>query len=56
VGGYCRQVTPWKVYVNGQPYSGDPAALVLRKHQEIAVVIGTPPKKIPSSYKFPPGL
>jgi hypothetical protein len=56
VGGYCRQVTPWKVYVNGQPYSGHPAALVLRKHQEIAFVIGTPPKKIPSSYKFPPGL
>jgi hypothetical protein len=56
VGGYCRQVTPWTVYVNGRPYSGDPAALVLREHQEIAFVIGTPPKKIPSSYKFPPGL
>jgi hypothetical protein len=56
VGGYCRQVTPWIVYVNGQPYSGDPAALVLREHQEIAFVIGTPPKKIPSSYKFPGGL
>jgi hypothetical protein len=56
VGGYCRQVTPWTVYVNGQPYSGDPAALVLREHQEIAFVIGTPPKKIPSSYKFAPGL
>jgi hypothetical protein len=49
-------VTPWTVYVNGQPYSGDPAALVLREHQEIAFVIGTPPKKIPSSYKFPSGL
>jgi hypothetical protein len=56
VGGYCRQVTPWTVYVNGRPYSGDPAALVLREHQEIAFVIGTPPKKIPSSYKFPGGL
>jgi hypothetical protein len=56
VGGYCRQVTPWTVYVNGQPYSGDPAALVLREHQEIAFVIGTPPKKIPPSYKFPGGL
>jgi hypothetical protein len=56
VGGYCRQVTPWTVYVNGRPYSGDPAALVLREHQEIAFVIGTPPKKIPSSYKFAPGL
>lgn len=56
VGGYCRQVTPWTVYVNGKPYSGDPAALVLREHQEIAFVIGKPPKKIPSSYKFAPGL
>jgi hypothetical protein len=55
VGGYCRQVTPWTVHVNGQPYSGDPAALVLKPHQEIAFVIGTPPKSIPRSYKFPPG-
>jgi hypothetical protein len=55
VGGYCRQVTPWTVYVNGRQYSGDPAALVLKPHQEIAFVIGTPPKNIPRSYKFPPG-
>jgi hypothetical protein len=56
VGGYCGQVTPWRVYVNGQLYTGDPAALELKEHQEIAFVIGTPPRKIPSSYKFPPGL
>ena len=56
VGGYCRKVTPWSVYVNGQSYSGDPGALVLKEHQEIVFVIGTPPKKIPSSYKFPGGL
>jgi hypothetical protein len=56
VGGYCRNVTPWSVYVNGQSYSGDPSALVLKEHQEIVFVIGTPPKKIPSSYKFPVGL
>jgi len=56
VGGYCRQVTPWTVYVNGQSYSGDPAALELKPHQEIAFVIGTPPRKIPRSYKFPGGL
>jgi hypothetical protein len=54
VGGYCRQVTPWTVYVNGRPYSGDPARLDLKSHQEIAFVIGTPPKQIPRSYKFPP--
>jgi hypothetical protein len=56
VGGYCRQVTPWTMYVNGQSYSGDPRALVLREHQEIVFVIGTPPRKIPSKYKFPGGL
>jgi len=56
VGGYCRELTPWTVYVNGQAYTGNPAALVLTEHQEIAFVIGTAPKKIPSSYKFPPGL
>jgi hypothetical protein len=56
VGGYCKQVTPWTVYVNGQTSAGDPAAIVLQEHQEIAFVIGTPPKQIPSTYKFPPGL
>ena len=56
IGGYCDPLTPWTVYVNGQPYTGDPAELVLREHQEIAFVVGTPPKKIPSSYKFPAGL
>jgi hypothetical protein len=56
VGGYCDPLTPWTVYVNGQPYTGDPGELVLREHQEIAFVIGAPPKKIPSSYKFPAGL
>jgi hypothetical protein len=49
-------VTPWAVYVNGQTSAGDPAAIVLREHQEIAVVIGTPPKQIPSTYNFPAGL
>jgi len=56
IGGYCDPLTPWTVYVNGQPYTGNPAELVLGEHQEIAFVIGTPPKKIPSSYKFPAGL
>jgi hypothetical protein len=54
VGGYCQEVTPWKVYVDGQEYTGNPAELVLKSHQEIAFVIGTPPKAIPRDYKFPP--
>ena len=54
VGGYCQEVTPWRVYVDGQEYAGNPAELVLKSHQEIAFVIGTPPKTIPRKYKFPP--
>ena len=38
------------VFVNGKPYTGDPAALVLKNLHEIAIAIGTPPSKIPSSY------
>ncbi len=56
VGGYCKELTPWRLYVNGAQYLGDPRALELKPHLEIAFVIGTPPAKIPSSYKFPAGL
>ena len=56
VGGYCKELTPWRLYVDGKPYQGDPRALELKAHQEIAIVIGTPPKAIPSKYKFPAGL
>src|ERR1051326_3006589 len=40
IGGYCRPKSPWKLYVNGAPYSGDPSKIVLIKHQEFAFVIG----------------
>ena len=52
IGGYCRPKTPWKLYINGAPYSGDPSKVVLIKHQEFAFVIGKPPKKIPTNYAF----
>jgi len=52
VGGYCKPKTPWTLYVNGRRYSGDPTKLELQKHQELALVIGTPPRKIPSTYAF----
>jgi hypothetical protein len=39
-------------YVNGVRHIGNPAKLVLENHQEIAIVVGTPPAKIPSSYDF----
>jgi hypothetical protein len=52
IGGYCRPKTPWKLYINGAPYSGDPSKVILIKHQQFAFVIGKPPKKIPTSYAF----
>lgn len=42
-----------KVYVNGQI---DDFSHILVTHDEIAVVIGTPPATIPSSYNFPAAL
>jgi hypothetical protein len=56
VGGYGKQLTPWRMYVNGKLYTGDPSRIPLREHEEYAVVIGTPPKKIPSTFKWPKGL
>jgi hypothetical protein len=60
LGGYCagggRQL---RVYVNGQPYRGDPTTLALAPHQELVVAYGTPaqlPSPVASSYPFPPGL
>jgi hypothetical protein len=52
VGGYCAP--DWKVafYVDGKPYTGDPAKIALTDHKEIAVVIGTPPSTIPSAGDF----
>jgi hypothetical protein len=56
IGGYCKQLTPWRVYLNGRLYTGDPSRIPLRKHDEYAIVIGTPPKKVPSKFKWPQGL
>jgi len=53
VGGYCKPGTI-RLYVNGKRYSGDPRAIQLTDHKEIAIVIGTPPKTIPSKGKFGP--
>jgi hypothetical protein len=52
VGGYCGDV---KWYLDGKQQAGNPANLVLEPHQQIAIVVGKPPAKIPSSYAFSPG-
>ncbi|MEV4757034.1 hypothetical protein AB0J86_18245 [Micromonospora sp. NPDC049559] len=46
-----------QAYVNGKPYAGDPAGIVLHAHDEVAIVYGTPAQQAnpPSSYAFPDG-
>jgi aspartate-semialdehyde dehydrogenase len=45
---------PIAAHVNGAPVDGDPAAVVLAPHQEIAVSAGSP-VPVPSTYSFPAG-
>jgi hypothetical protein len=48
VGTYCDP-KPVAFYVNGKPYAADPEAIELTDGKEIAIVIGTPPAKIPKT-------
>ena len=45
------------VAVDGSPFTGDPATIVLRSHQEIAIWYGpvNAAPRLPSSYTFPQG-
>jgi hypothetical protein len=54
VGSLCSPPNDFTVYVNGAkiPATADPAKLVLEDHDEIAIVYGTPPSKIPSSFDW----
>jgi hypothetical protein len=47
VGGYCGRV---RFFVNGKPYRGDVRAITLTDRKEIAIVIGRPPKSIPTRF------
>ena len=49
VSTHCGGV---KAYVNGKEAAGDPGAIELLDHEEIAVVVGTPPSSIPSKGDF----
>ena len=56
LGGYrSRANRPIRFYLDGKRYAADPTRLALASHQEIAVVIGKPPSRIPASYAFPAG-
>jgi hypothetical protein len=48
VGGYKGL----KWYLDGKLQTGNPQELTLKPHQEIALVVGKPPAKIPSSFAF----
>ncbi|MGE5306039.1 MAG: hypothetical protein ACM3TN_22225 [Alphaproteobacteria bacterium] len=55
VGAYCAKgAEALRVFVNGKLVSGDPRNLVLREHQEIAVVYGPVAANVavPSTYRF----
>jgi hypothetical protein len=49
VGGYCKPDSI-QFWVNGKRFLGDPRTILLADHTEIAIVIGTPPKKIPKVF------
>jgi hypothetical protein len=50
VGGYCRPRTPVSAYVDGHRVSEPMPDIVFRKGEEIALVIGSPPSPIPSTW------
>jgi hypothetical protein len=50
VGGYCQRESPIAIYVDGKRYSGDRRRILLSNLREVAIVIGTPPKTIPSAF------
>jgi hypothetical protein len=54
VGGYCRPASSVVVFVDGKRQAGNPGRVQLLDHDEIAIVIGTPPARIPDTYAFEP--
>lgn len=45
-----------RTYVDGQPYTGDPARISLGAHKDIVVEYGPPFPATPAPFSFPPGL
>jgi hypothetical protein len=52
VGGYCEPDAPIAFFVDGEPYDGDPTEIALEDQREIAIVIGSFPDDVPSTYDF----
>jgi hypothetical protein len=59
IGSYCaRKQAIVRTYVNGKPYKGNPAGIVMHEHDEIVLSVGTKadlPKPIPSRYAWQAG-
>jgi hypothetical protein len=52
VGGYCEPEASIVVFVDGERYDGDPADIALEDMREIAIVIGSLPAEVPSTFDF----
>jgi hypothetical protein len=52
ISTYCAPGTTIAWYLNGRQFTGDPRTIDLSNLLEIAVVIGTPPAQIPSSFQI----
>jgi hypothetical protein len=50
VGGYCKPQDAIAIYIDGAASTGDPTKIELADGREIAIVIGTPPAIIPSTF------
>ncbi|MET7714476.1 hypothetical protein [Streptomyces sp. NPDC005407] len=58
IGGLKADVgNSFRAYVNGKPYTGNPAAIEFTAHDEIAIVFGPAGQKVdvPSRYDWPEG-
>jgi hypothetical protein len=49
VGGFCKPDSI-SIFVDGTAFTGNPAGIVLKDLEEIAIVIGTPPATIPAVF------
>jgi len=52
VGEFCTSDTDIAFYIGRDEYDGDPAEIELEDQREIAIIIGTPPDRIPDRADF----
>jgi hypothetical protein len=57
IGGNCASpAKPLRFYVNGKLWTRDPTRIPLKEHEEIAIVYGKPPAKIPKTFTWTDAL